>query len=259
MLRNKMLVLLAFFILVGMPIRSQQQQSQNKSNKSIQVNPNILDFNFDDKEDFTTAIQILIIITILTLAPSIIIMMTSFTRIIIVFHFLRQALGTQQMPPNQVMIGLALFITFYVMLPTLEVINEKAVQPYLDGKIKQQVALKEAEGALREFMFKNLKDDKELSLFISFTNDQKPQTRKDVSTWSLIPAFIVSELKIAFQMGFLIYVPFLIIDMVVSSILMTMGMMMLPPMMISLPFKLILFVLVDGWYLLIQSLVLSFR
>ena len=257
MLKSRTFLILIFFLAVNTQVLSQQQQT--KTNKTTQISPNVLDFNFDDKDDFTTAIQILIIITILTLAPSIIIMMTSFTRIIIVFHFLRQALGTQQMPPNQVMIGLALFITFYVMLPTLEVINEKAVQPYLDGKIKQQVALKEAEGALRDFMFRNLKDDKELSLFISFTNDQKPQTRQDVSTWSLIPAFIVSELKIAFQMGFLLYVPFLIIDMVVSSILMTMGMMMLPPMMISLPFKLILFVLVDGWYLLVQSLVMSFQ
>jgi flagellar biosynthetic protein FliP len=163
------------------------------------------------------------------------------------------------MPPNQVLVGLALFLTFFVMQPTLKEINAKAVQPYLAGTIKQQVALKEAENSMRTFMFKNMKSDDELALFIKYNQGEKPKNREEISTFSLIPAYIIHELKIAFQIGFLIYVPFLVIDMVVASILMAMGMMMLPPMMISLPFKLLLFVLVDGWYLMVQSLVEGFR
>ena len=247
------------FIIVGFFHISVAQTPQKPAN--TQKSPQIT-LGFDavnNKEDFTTSIQLLVLMTILTLLPSMLMTMTSFTRLIIVFHFLRQALGTQQMPPNQIMIGLALFLTFFIMQPTFAQINEKAVQPYLDGKIKQQVALKEAENAMRLFMFKNIKDDKELALFVKYNQGEKPKTRADISTWSLIPAYILHELKIAFMMGFLIYIPFLVIDMVVSSILMAMGMMMLPPMMISLPFKMLLFVLVDGWYILVESMVSSFR
>jgi len=246
------------FILLCLTSNSFGQTSAQKPAKTNQ--PITLGFDAaNNKDDFTTSIQLLMLMTILTLLPSILMTMTSFTRLIIVFHFLRQALGTQQMPPNQIMVGLAFFLTFFIMQPTFTQINEKAIQPYLEGTIKQQVALKEAENAMRVFMFKNMNDDKELALFIKYNQGEKPETRADVSTWSLIPAYIMHELKIGFTMGFLIYIPFLVIDMVISSILMAMGMMMLPPMMISLPFKLLLFVLVDGWYLLVESLITSFR
>ena len=252
--RSYLLILFLFICTIGL--------AQTGTTQNPVQNPQPITLGFDaanNKDDFTTSIQILILMTIITLLPSILMTITSFTRLIIVFHFLRQALGTQQMPPNQVMIGLALFLTFFIMQPTFAQINEKAIQPYLNGEIKQQVALKEAENAMRIFMFKNMKDDKELALFVKYNQGEKPETRADVSTWSLIPAYILHELKVAFTMGFLIYIPFLVIDMVISSILMAMGMMMLPPMMISLPFKLLLFVLVDGWYLLVESMITSFR
>ena len=251
---NTFLKITLFLFLSSTVFSQGQTTSQGKSNQ--------ITIGFDaanNKDDFSMSIQILILMTILTLLPSILMTMTCFTRLVIALHFIRQALGTQQMPPNQVMVGLALFLSFFIMQPTLSQINEKAIQPYLNGEIKQQVALKECENAMRTFMFKNLSDDKELALFVKYNQGEKPKTRADVSTWSLIPAFIIHELKVAFMMGFLIYIPFLVIDMVVSSILMAMGMMMLPPMMISLPFKLLLFVLVDGWYLLIESLIQSFR
>lgn len=203
-------------------------------------------------------LQILALLTILTLAPALLILLTSFTRIIVVFAFLRSALATQQMPPNQVLIGLALFLTFFIMAPTWKEINTQALQPYLKGEIKEQVALEKGMAPLRMFMFKQTRE-KDLALFVELSGDKRPKTYKDISNLVLIPAFIISELKTAFQIGFVIYVPFLIIDMVVSSALMSMGMLMLPPMMISLPFKILLFVLVDGWNLVIQQLVLSFR
>ncbi|MCB0389750.1 MAG: flagellar type III secretion system pore protein FliP [Bdellovibrionales bacterium] len=211
----------------------------------------------DDPQEVVSAIKILVILTVLTLAPAILIMMTSFTRIIIVLSFVRQALGTQQMPPNQLLIGLALFITLFIMSPALQTINTEAVQPYLDGKIKQEVALDRALVPLRKFMFNQTRDD-DLALFLKMSKVEKPKTRGDVPTSVLIPAFIVSELKTAFQIGFIIYLPFLVIDMVAASVLMAMGMMMLPPVVISLPFKIMLFVFVDGWNLLVGSLVKSF-
>jgi flagellar biosynthetic protein FliP len=211
----------------------------------------------DDPKEVVGAIKILVILTILTLAPAILIMMTSFTRIIIVLSFVRQALGVQQMPPNQLLIGLALFITFFLMSPAIQVINTEAVQPYIDGKIKQEVALDKAMAPLRLFMFNQTRDD-DLALFINLSKIGKPKTRADVPSSVLIPAFVISELKTAFQIGFIIYLPFLVIDMVAASVLMAMGMMMLPPVVISLPFKIMLFVFVDGWNLLIGSLVKSF-
>ena len=206
----------------------------------------------------STAVQVLVIMTVLSLAPSILIMMTGFTRILIVMGFVRNALGTPTMPPNQVLIGLSLFLTLFVMFPTFSEINKDAVQPYQAKKITQQVALDRAQKPIREFMFRQV-DEKDLALFVKLADEKRPDTRADVPTHVLIPAFLISELKTAFQIGFLIFVPFLIIDMVVSSTLMSMGMIMLPPVMISLPFKILLFVLVDGWGLTIQSLVLSFR
>jgi flagellar biosynthetic protein FliP len=203
-------------------------------------------------------LKIVLLLTVLTLAPAILVMMTSFTRIVIVLSFLRQSLGAQQMPPNQVIVGLSLFLSIFVMAPTWTKIQTEALNPYLEERIDQKVAFAKAEAPLREFMFGQIRE-KDLELFLSMSKMPKPETRADVPTYVLIPSFIVSELNTAFQMGFMLYLPFLVIDMVVSSILMAMGMMMLPPMTISLPFKLLLFVLVDGWGLVIGSLVKSFN
>ena len=211
----------------------------------------------EDPKDVVSTLKILILLTVLTLAPAILIMMTSFTRVIIVLSFVRQALGTQHMPPNQLLVGLALFITLFVMSPFFQNVNEKALQPYLSGKISQGQALDKSLTPLRHFMF-NQTRDADLNLFLRMSQTKNPKTRKDVPTSVLIPAFITSELKTSFQIGFIIYLPFLVIDMVTASVLMAMGMMMLPPVIISLPFKIMLFVFVDGWHLLIGSLVKSF-
>jgi flagellar biosynthesis protein FliP len=210
----------------------------------------------DDPGKVSSALQILFLLTILTLAPSILIMTTSFARIIIVLSFLRQAMGTQQTPPTQILIGLGLFLTLFVMGPTWGEINQKALQPYLNEEISQMDALKMAEAPLKSFMLKQTRE-KDLSLFVNLGDGQR-HNDDEVEIQSLIPAFIISELKTAFQIGFLIYIPFLILDMVVASILLSMGMMMLPPVLISLPFKLMLFVMVDGWYLIVGSLIRSF-
>ena len=202
-------------------------------------------------------LQIFLLMTVLSLAPAILIMLTSFTRVVIVLSLLRRALGTMQMPPNQVLIGLALFLTFFIMTPVWQQINETALQPYLDDKIAQQQALQKAAEPLRGFMFKQTRE-KDLALFVSIAKIERPKDVDDIPISVLIPSFIISEVKTAFQIGLLLYVPFLIIDMVVASVLLSMGMMMLPPIMISLPFKLMLFVLADGWNLLIGSLVRSF-
>lgn len=208
-------------------------------------------------QDVVSILRIVIMLTVLSLAPAILIMMTSFTRIVVVLSFLRQALGTQQMPPNQLIVGLALFLSFFVMAPTWKNISSNALEPYLSEKIDQSTAYTRAEAPLREFMF-NQTREKDLELFLALSKEAKPQTRADVPTYVLIPSFVISELKTAFQIGFMIYLPFLVLDMVVASVLMAMGMMMLPPAVISLPFKLLLFVLVDGWELIIGSLVKSF-
>lgn len=213
--------------------------------------------NTENPQDIVGTIKIVLMLTVLTLAPAILIMMTSFTRIIVVLSFLRQAVGTQQMPPNQMLVGLAMFLTFFIMQPHFTEINEKALQPFMAGKMKQELALENTLKPLRTFMFSQTRDA-DLELFVKLSKSDKPKTRADVSTMVLIPAFIISELKTAFQIGFIIYLPFLVIDMVVASVLMAMGMMMLPPVVVSLPFKIMLFVLVDGWELLIGSLVQSF-
>ena len=210
----------------------------------------------EDPEKVSSALQILFLLTILTLAPSILILTTSFARIIIVLSFLRQAMGTQQTPPTQILIGLGLFLTLFVMGPTWTEINDKALQPFLNEEISQTDALKKAEMPIKTFMLKQTRE-KDLSLFIEISGEN-PTTNEEIDIRSLIPAFIISELKTAFQIGFLIYIPFLILDMVVASILLSMGMMMLPPVLISLPFKLMLFVMVDGWYLTVGSLMRSF-
>lgn len=212
----------------------------------------------NDPKDVALSLQILLTLTVLTLAPSILIMMTSFTRIIIVLSFLRSALATQQMPPNQVLVGLALFITFFTMSPYLEQVNSEGLQPYLAGTINQETAITAALKPMRTFMFKQTREN-DLALFVNLSEGPRPNSPEDVPTMTLIPSFIISELKTAFQIGFLIYIPFIVIDMVVASTLMSMGMMMVPPAMISLPFKLLLFILVDGWHLIIGSLIASFH
>jgi flagellar biosynthetic protein FliP len=212
----------------------------------------------ENPQDYVASLQILVLLTILTLAPSILIMMTSFTRIIIVLSFIRNALGLQQTPPNQVLIGLALILTFYIMAPIGQQINSYAIQPYLKEEITQEQAYKKAMEPLREFMFKQTRD-KDLALFINAANIGKIDKLENIPTKVLVPSFIISELKTAFEIGFIIFIPFLVIDMVVSSTLMSMGMMMLPPVIISLPFKILLFILVDGWNLITKSLITGFK
>lgn len=214
--------------------------------------------NLHEPEKVSVLLEILFLLTVLSLAPAIILTVTSFTRIVIVFSFLRHAMGIQQMPPNQVLISLAIFMTFVIMYPVGNAINKNALQPYLNEEIGFKEALIRAEKPIRKFLFKNTRE-KDISLFVSVAKIKRPKNKDEVPTLILIPAFMISELKTAFEIGFLIYIPFLIIDMVVSSILLSMGMMMLPPVMISLPFKILLFVLVDGWGLLIGSLVKSFK
>lgn len=212
----------------------------------------------DEPEEVALTLQILAMMTVLSLAPSILIMMTSFTRIIVVFHFMRQALGTQQMPPNQLLLGLAIFITIFVMTPVWTKVNDDALQPYLAKEINYKDAIDKGMAPIRNFMFAQTRE-KDLSLFLKMSNATKPSNKAEISNKVLIPSFIISELRKAFQIGFILYIPLLVLDLVVASILMSMGMMMLPPVMISLPFKILLFVLVDGWNLLIGSLITGIK
>lgn len=210
-----------------------------------------------DQGKVAMVMQLFLLMTVLSLAPSILIMLTSFTRIAIVFSLLRQAMGTNQLPPNQVVIGLSLFLTFYVMAPVWQQVNQDALQPLMAKEIDQKQALDKALGPIRKFMISQTRE-KDLALLVKVAKMQRPANIGDVPTTVLIPSFIISELKTAFQIGFMLYVPFLIIDMVVASVLLSMGMMMLPPIMVSLPFKLMVFVLADGWHLIVGSLVKSF-
>jgi len=207
--------------------------------------------------EVSNAVQILLVLTVLSAAPAILLMTTAFVRVVIVLSFVRQAMGTQQMPPNQVIVGLAMFLTFFIMSPVYSVVNDQAVQPYLAGKIDQQAALELAVEPIREFMFSQTREE-DLALLVDVAGYEQPDNQLEVATTALIPAFMLSELNRAFQIGFMIYIPFLVIDMIVASVLMSMGMMMLPPPIISLPFKLLLFVLVDGWGLVVGALVKSF-
>jgi len=221
---------------------------------------NIFSINVEQEEDpgqVSVVLQIFLLLTVLSIAPALLIMMTSFTRIAIVLSVLRQAIGTHSMPPNQIILGLALFLTFFIMTPVWEQVNEEALQPYMKKEITQKQALENAFKPIRSFMFKQTRE-KDLAMLVKISNSTRPKNLDDISISVLIPSFILSELKTAFQMAFMLYVPFLVIDMVVASVLLSMGMMMLPPIMISLPFKLMLFVLADGWYLIVGSLVKSF-
>ena len=210
-----------------------------------------------DQGQVAVVMQLFLLMTVLSLAPSILIMLTSFTRIAIVFSLLRQAMGTNQLPPNQVVIGLSLFLTFYVMAPVWQQVNQDALQPLIAKEIDQKQALDKALGPIRNFMISQTRE-KDLALLVNVAKMQRPANVGEVPTTVLIPSFIISELKTAFQIGFMLYVPFLIIDLVVASVLLSMGMMMLPPIMVSLPFKLMIFVLADGWHLIVGSLVKSF-
>ncbi len=211
-----------------------------------------------EAEDFSLAIQALILITVLSFGPAFVTMMTSFTRIIVVFFFLRMGLGTQQSPPNQVLIGLALFLTIFIMMPTFTAINQSAIQPYINEEISQGEALSEAAGPLKEFMVRQTRDD-DLMFFMDMTGQDVVSSVDELPLYVVVPSYVISELRIAFQIGFLIYLPFMVIDLVVASILLAMGIIFLPPVMVSLPFKILVFVLTDGWYLLVQSMVRSFN
>jgi flagellar biosynthesis protein FliP len=208
--------------------------------------------------DVAFSLQILLLLTVLTLAPTLLVLTTSFTRIIVVLSFVRTALGTQSNPPNQVLLGLAMFLTFFVMAPVIKDINTNALQPYLGQKISQSVAIDRAQKPLRAFMFRQTRE-KDIAVFYSMTKEKRPAKQDDVPTYLLIPAFTISELKTAFEIGFAIYIPFIVIDMVVASVLLSMGMMMIPPVLISLPFKILIFLLVDGWNLTVSALFASFK
>ncbi len=253
---RKFLVILFFISLLVCDLKAQSRASAQDVLPIPKITVEV--GKAQKSSDVAVTLQILLLMTILSLAPAIIILTTSFTRIIVVFHFVKQALGVQQMPPSQVLIGLALFLTFFIMSPVWEKINSDALQPYLKGEITQAQAYERAIKPLREFMFRQVRED-DLALFVSLANLPKPNNRDDIPTHVLIPAFAISELRIAFQIGFLIYIPFLVIDLIVASVLMSMGMIMLPPVMISLPFKVLLFILIDGWHLLVQSLIQSFH
>jgi len=216
-----------------------------------------LEIRLNGDGKLTTPIRIIILMTVLTVIPAILVSITSFTRLIIVMHFIRQALGTQTMPPNQVLIGLSLFLTFFIMQPVFERVNQQALEPLMSGEINEMEALDKAGVPMRQFMLRYTRE-KDLVLFTKIAGMQRPNTPDDISMRVLIPSFMISELKTAFQIGFVLYIPFLVIDMVVASILLSMGMIQLPPIMISVPFKLLLFVMVDGWNLIVGSLVKSF-
>jgi len=214
-------------------------------------------FSSSDPSAIATSVKLLLLLTVLSIAPGILILMTSFTRIIVVLSFVRTSLATQQMPPNQVLIGIALFLTFFIMAPTFQEVYTEALDPLFEEEITLDEAYENASVPLKEFMAQHTRE-KDLALFFNYTSQERVETVQDIPLTTLIPAFAISELKTAFQMGFMIFIPFLIIDMAVASILMSMGMMMLPPVMISLPFKILLFILVDGWYLITHSLLQGF-
>ena len=212
----------------------------------------------DNPEQVASTLQIIAVLTLATIAPGILMMTTSFVRIVVIIGFLRNALATQNVPPNQVIVSLAMFLTFYIMAPYWSQANDNGLQPYLAGQISQEEAITNVLEPMREFMFRQTRET-DLALFVNLSDAERPNSQEDVSTFVLIPAFMISELKTAFQIGFMLYVPFIVIDMIVATTLMSMGMMMLPPVMISLPFKILLFVMIDGWHLLVRSIIVSFR
>ena len=249
-LRTRWLVVTVMSLLLVLVASSAMAQGLPKISVGIEQS--------NDPADLSVTLQIILLLTVLSLAPSIVIMMTSFTRIIVVLSFLKHALGTQQMPPSQLLIGLALILTFFIMAPVVTTAYEQGLKPYTEGAIDRDQAIEQGMAPFREFMLKQTRE-KDLALFVHLAGMEKPATPADVPLRALVPGFMVSELRVAFQIGFVLFIPFLIIDMVVASVLMSMGMLMLPPIMVSMPFKILLFVLVDGWYLIVQSLVTSFH
>lgn len=245
-----LLVLLSFFILSGTASAADPLPIPN-----VSLN---IGGTADQPAKAATVIQLVFILTVLSLAPAIFLMLTSFTRIVVVLSLLRHALGTQQVPPNQIIIGLAMFLTFFIMSPVWQQVNQQALKPYYEEQITGDEALERASAPIKKFMMKQTRE-KDLALFVKIAKEKRPAKPEDVTLTTLIPAFVISELKTAFQIGFMVFLPFFIIDMVVSSVLLSMGMMMLPPVMMSLPFKILLFVMVDGWHLIVGSLVQSFH
>ncbi len=254
--RLRRIFMMGLVLLVFMPAAAGQEPPANNNPTGLNLFNGLRDAA--EPEQLSTTRIIFVLLTVLSMAPAIIMMTTSFTRIIVVFGFLRQAMATQQTPPTQVLVGLALILTFFIMQPTYRAVWDDAVAPYVDQQITQQEALDRGMKPIRDFMFRQVRPN-DVALFLQIGKIERPATPDDVPLHVLVPAFVISELRIAFQIGFIIYIPFLIIDMVVASTLMAMGMMMLPPVFISLPFKIILFVLVDGWTLLIGELVRSFN
>jgi flagellar biosynthetic protein FliP len=256
--RHRALAAALLLFVLALPAAAQQEETAGENPLGVDLVEALRQAG--EPQNINTTLLVFFLLTILTLAPAILVMTTSFTRIIVVFGFLRQAMATQQSPPTQVLIGIALFLTFFIMAPTYQQMYDDAVQPYIAGEIPTlEEAFYEALKPLRGFMFRQLENSpRDIALFLEIADLPRPQTRDDIPTTVLVPAFILNEMRIAFQIGFIIYIPFLIIDMVVASTLMAMGMMMLPPVFVSLPFKLILFVLADGWWLLIGSMVRGF-
>ena len=254
---NKKLTAIIFLLVVFAATSFAQQTGQTQSLSFPLPKVDVQVGSSNNGQDVSVTLQILLLMTILALAPSIMIMTTAYLRIIIVFHFLKSALGTQQMPPGQLLAGVALFITFFVMAPTWNKVNEEALKPLMDEKITTEEAYNKGIEPIREFMFKHVRDE-DLGLFISLANMTRPNNRTELPTYIVIPAFVLSELRTGFIIGFFLFIPFLMVDMIIASILMSMGMMMLPPMLVSLPFKILLFILVDGWNLIIGSVVRSF-
>ncbi|MCK5126312.1 MAG: flagellar type III secretion system pore protein FliP [candidate division Zixibacteria bacterium] len=251
--KAKMLFWIGIFVLLSSSLIVATAEAQSSLPKiSFGVEPT------ENPQDLTTGLQIVLMLTVLTLAPSILVMMTSFIRIAVVLSFLRQAIGTNQMPPNQLIISLALILTFFVMTPVANQAYDQGLKPYLDGEITQEIAFDKGIEPIKSFMLKQVRE-KDLALFVKLSGMERPQNKDDIPLRLLIPGFVLSELRTAFQIAFVVFIPFLIIDMVVASVLMSMGMMMLPPIMVALPFKILLFVLVDGWYLIVKALVESFR
>ncbi|MFP4198014.1 MAG: flagellar type III secretion system pore protein FliP [Halanaerobium sp.] len=253
MLKKFLVFVFVLFLLFSVTV-SVSAQDFNIPSISLEIGDDEAE---NEGDDLVLSLQILLLLTILSLAPAIIILFTSFTRIIIVFSILKRALALNNMPPNQVLIGIAIFLTIFIMSPVWQGVNQDALQPYLAEDISLEEAYDNTLNPVREFMF-NQVDERSLALFTNIAEIERPDNRDDLPTYVLIPAFLINEIKIAFQIGFLLYIPFLMIDMIVASILMSMGMMMLPPVIISLPFKILLFVLADGWHLLIESLVETF-
>ncbi|MBK7500197.1 MAG: flagellar type III secretion system pore protein FliP [Ignavibacteriales bacterium] len=256
-MKNKNLYIIFILLIVFASANFAQQTQQTQSLSFPLPKLDVQVGSSDNPQDVSVTLQILLLMTILALAPSIMIMTTAYLRIIIVFHFLKSALGTQQMPPGQLLAGVALFVTFFVMAPTWNKVNEEALKPLMDEKITTEEAYNKGIEPIREFMFRNVRDE-DLGLFISLANMKRPDNRSELPTYIVIPAFVISELRTGFIIGFFLFIPFLMVDMIISSILMSMGMMMLPPMLVSLPFKILLFILVDGWNLIIGSVVRSF-